>query len=580
MAVFEMETGRARLSLACQGAVGRADQLDAGTKWHFEQETVERGQTTWRFVADRTCWTQKQLAVVLTADEALFRLEVEGRGAIDRVTYFAGYPADLVAEPRATLNQLPWARRPWARAWSGSPRTFQKVSNPQPNAYEEQYLDAGVAQRITCATTFGPEVFNTFFAPPLYAYVFDQAICLGVVAPTEQSRFNHFDYVPAAGWGLELHYDGMTRVDGTWTSPAIRVAACDSAEKGLEAYAGHLRTCGCAPGTGAPTPDWAHQPIFCGWGQQTVWAHESEVGAATPSTGSPVTPGAGGYATQAAYELMVGLLEQHDIPYGTLTIDMGWSTCLTIPVPDADKWPDLKGFVERLHRQGKRVLLWLAAWNPGGLDAGLRMPHAPSLADCCDPSNPEFSRQLAEAVDRAVSPAGLGADGFKLDFSGDLPRGQGYSPAADTWGLSLLHRYVKLVHDAMKAAKDDTVLETHCASPHFADVTEMLRLNDIFCSREDVRPMMAFRARMARIALPGAAIDTDNDPFVSKAAWLDYLRFQPQLGVPSLYTLTHMSSAQQGLAPEALAASDMSEVSRIWHTYMSSLSSGYASPPA
>jgi hypothetical protein len=130
-----------------------------------------------------------------------------------------------------------------------------------------------------------------------------------------------------------------------------------------------------------------------------------------------------------------------------------------------------------------------------------------------------------------------------------------------------MHDYLKLIHGAMKAAKADTVLETHCANPQFADVTEMLRLNDIFCTREDVRASMEFRARVARIALPGYPIDTDNDPFISRAAWLDYMRLQPKLGMPSLYTLTHVSFTKSGTPAEAIPSGDWDEIRKIWTKY-------------
>jgi len=44
---------------------------------------------------------------------------------------------------------------------TGSPPSFGTVLNPQPTLPGPQ--------RVTCATTFGAETFNTFFAPPLYA---------------------------------------------------------------------------------------------------------------------------------------------------------------------------------------------------------------------------------------------------------------------------------------------------------------------------------------------------------------------------------------------------------------------------
>ncbi len=568
---FRLEsTGGGSLRLACQAAVSQPEVLDAGLIWSFEKATTCGETVNWRFAAQQTCWERKFLHVTVTPHEVLFSVEVEGRGAIDRVAFFAGFDPAQLPEPKATFRHLKWAKPVWQRNWSGSHKTFKTVFNPQPTVPGPQRMTAGVSQRITCATTFGPDTFNTFFAPPLYAYVFDDAFCVGMVSKIGESRFNHFDYTATSGWGLELNFDGKISVEERWTSPALRFAPCSGAESGLEDYVAHLRQTGLAPVCESPAPDWAYRPMVCGWGQQTVWANQASKGTA-PTIGTPITPGAGGYASQAAYEEIVRMLDDRKLPYGTLTIDMGWSPCLTIPRPDERLWPDLKGFIERLHRKGKRVFLWLATWNPGGLDESLRMPHDPGLANCCDPTNPEFRRQLVDAVTQAIAPSGLNADGFKVDFTGDLPRGKGYQPTGTLWGLDLMHDYLALIHDAMKGAKSDTVLETHCANPQFADVTEMIRLNDLFCMQEDVRPSMEFRAQMAHIALPRLPIDTDNDPFFSRKAWIDYLRLQPKLGLPSLYSLTHMSFCAEGVPAEPIEDTDWDEIRTMWNDYEAQL---------
>lgn len=569
---FQLESAQGTLRLACQGAVSQPGLLDTGVAWDFV-ESVERGDAViWRFSARQTCWERKFLNVEITPREVLFKLEVEGCGSIDRAVFFAGFSPGLLIESKATFGNLKWSRPAWQRYWSGSEPSFRSVFNPQPTEPGSQQLVSSISQRISCAATFGPEVFNTFFGPPMYAYVFDEAFSIGVAAPIGASRFNHFDYTATAGWGLELNFDGKTTVDGKWTSPALRVAACSSTDAGLTDYVGYLRRTGLAPALTRDVPAWAYRPMVCGWGQQTAWANQDQHGT-RPPVGSPITPGAGGFASQKAYEEIVRMLEERELPYGSLTIDMGWSRCLTIPLPDDRLWPDLKGFIEHLHRKGKRVFLWLATWNPGGLDEGLRMPHDAGAKECCDPTNPVFRQQLADAVAYCVSPEGLNADGFKVDFTSDVPHGAAYRPVGNLWGMDLLHDYVKLIHDSMKAAKAGTVLETHCANPQFADVTEMLRLNDLFCLKEDVRPMMEFRAGLARIAMPGYPIDTDNDPFISRAAWMDYMRLQPTLGLPSLYTLTHMSFTAAGKEAEATRDEDWSDIRRIWTDYLAHLES-------
>ncbi len=565
---FSLESAKGILRLACQGAVSQTGGLDAGLVWEFAESKEQGESVIWRFTAAQTCWKKKYLCVEITPGEILFRLEVEGSGSIDRVAIFAGFSPDLLLDSKATMGSLKWARPAWNRHWSGSPSSFAMVFNPQPVIPGAQRLASTVSQRVTCATTFGPDVFNTFFAPPLFAYGLGDAFSAGLLAPVNASRFNHFAFTSTSGWGFELHYDGKTNVDGRWISPAIRVAPCSDAEAGMRDYADYLRQSGIAPEPSHDIPSWAWRPMVCSWGQQTVWANKEN--GVSPATGTPITPGAGGYASQEACEEIIRMLEERDLPYGTFTIDMGWSCCLTIPSPDTRKWPDMKGFIERLHRKGKRVFLWLATWNPGGLDDALKMPHAKGLQDCCDPTNMLFREKLTAAITHAISPEGLNADGFKVDFTGDLPRGD-YQPAGNLWGLELMHDYLKLIHDAMKAAKQDTVLETHCANPQFADVTEMIRLNDIFSPKEEIRQSMEFRARMAKIALPGYPVDTDNDPFISREAWMDYMRFQPSLGMPSLYTLTHVSFTKPGIPAEAILPCDWDEIRRIWNEYNSKI---------
>jgi len=75
---------------------------------------------------------------------------------------------------------------------------------------------------------------------------------------------------------------------------------------------------------------------------------------------------------------------------------------------------------------------------------------------------------------------------------------------------------------------------THTPNPQFADVTDMLRLNDINTGY-DVIEQMKHRAFIARAAMPDHLIDTDNWPMKNRTEWRRYLALQRHLGVPALY---------------------------------------------
>ena len=102
---------------------------------------------------------------------------------------------------------------------------------------------------------------------------------------------------------------------------------------------------------------------------------------------------------------------------------------------------------------------------------------------------------------------------------------------------------------------------SHTPHPYLQDVVDMVRLNDINHGR-DINESMTHRARVAAIACPTISIDTDDWPMPDKDAWRAYTRLQPQLGVPSLYYVTHIDSTG-----EALDAEDYRLIRESWAQY-------------
>jgi hypothetical protein len=83
------------------------------------------------------------------------------------------------------------------------------------------------------------------------------------------------------------------------------------------------------------------------------------------------------------------------------------------------------------------------------------------------------------------------------------------------------------------------LIMTHTAHPYFADVTDMIRLNDVN-TRAPVLAQMEHRAKVARAVCPQLLIDTDNWPMADPDSFRAYVAEQPNLGVPSLYYATHL----------------------------------------
>jgi hypothetical protein len=102
---------------------------------------------------------------------------------------------------------------------------------------------------------------------------------------------------------------------------------------------------------------------------------------------------------------------------------------------------------------------------------------------------------------------------------------------------------------------------TQTPHPAFADVTDMVRLNDMLrlddpgpVRPETVVPQMRHRAAVAAAALPDRLVDTDDWTIPDLATWREYLAVKPELGVPSLYYATHLDLTGEPLEEEDYAA--------------------------
>jgi hypothetical protein len=160
---------------------------------------------------------------------------------------------------------------------------------------------------------------------------------------------------------------------------------------------------------------------------------------------------------------------------------------------------------------------------------------------------------------------GYNADGFKIDFTARVPAGAGMRLTGDLWGLELMRRYLEILASEARLVKPDALIMTHTPHPYLADVTDMIRLNDINCA-QDVNRAMTIRARVARIACPEAVIDTDNWPVASRAEWRKYLALQPELGVPSLYFANAIDASR-----EPLEAEDYELIREVWRQHRAGL---------
>jgi hypothetical protein len=402
-----------------------------------------------------------------------------------------------------------------------------------------------------------------------------------VLAPVDELRFTEMRYAPLdGGFLLELDYDGQTTVTGSFVTPTVILRRAADPWQGLARYRTDLVERGFAPDRPvAAAAGWWTEPIFCGWGAQCAGApvpgqprshpyYLSELGPAVVPPGLPV---AFDLARQDRYDEWLGRLARHGVVPGTIVVDDRWQLAYGTGEPDPARWPDLRGWIAERHAAGQRVLLWWKAWDPTGLPASECVTDAGGAPVAADPGSPAYLARLAEIGRRLLHPDGLDADGFKVDFTQRAPTGRGLrrptAAAGAPWGIAALHRMLAALYRAAKAAKPDALVVTHTPHPAFADVCDMIRLNDLL-ERDPAGAavpavdQLAFRHAVVSRVLPHHLVDTDQWPIANRAQWRAYVAAQGNLGVPALYYATRIDRSGEDLTP-----ADLDLVADAWRTY-------------
>ena len=503
-----------------------------------------------RVEAVSNVWRRKRL--VFRCHETVLEawVEVEGDGALSDCHLFGGYSSGQLR---------------WGSGFFQSAARHSAVWNPEPWQSERRELPPAESTVIDVLGTSLPGKGHWFFAPAPFCYGLrgghGRWTMVGLGAPLEGQTFTGFHYDATEGaYSLRLTYEGQTRVSGPFRTPSV-VFTFGAADPyaGLERYVaalGALEFLAPRAARSKPAPDWWSEPIFCGWGAQcslaSVAAKQGEQVAGAPA-----------FSRQEHCDRFLDALADRGLVPGTVVLDDKWQHDYGTNVVDTEKWPDLPGWIARRHAGGQRVLLWWKAWDPAGLPVEQCVRNGAGTAVAADPSNPAYEATLRASVRRMLGPragGGYDGDGFKVDFSARTPSGPGLVRHGGEWGVSLLHRLLWILYDEAKRVKPEALIMTHTPNPHFADVTDMLRLNDVNTGA-DVVAQMRHRAAVARAACPDLLIDTDNWPMPSKAAWREYVRVQPELGVPSLYFATHVDSG------EALLDEDYAAVRACWEAW-------------
>jgi len=540
---------------------------------------------------DRLSWDEKSTLwskryhLDVHADHIEFHAEVRGEGRVDSIRFFDAIEATGFVPHFALTKHFNDKTQTGARAYStGSPTAFTRVFCPEPNSYARQEFRPYEYAQVSVNADLDYCGGNFIANPGLFCFAVSadpgrEWLTFGLAVDPGEHHFSEYEYLGGDDFALNLNCWGAPRICGYYRTPRMVMVSGVTAKDAVAKYVRVLRDSGLVPGISREQATWWQRPIVCGWGHQ---CYQADLFRIRSPPERPADNAAYMLSTQTNYRDLVERFDASDLPWGTLIIDARWFQAGGLKNVDAGRWPDLRGFIDMLHRDGKRVLLWWGPWDPDGISADQCVRFlpadgpgrqnrpgrlakfgapAPGRKLAVDITLPEVQLRIREQI--RVLLGEFGADGLKVDHLSAAPGIYGMAfPDASSglFGVEAAYKCMALLYETAKDVKPDALIIGQSPNPYFADVQDMLRLGDVYAHRQDsVAAEMSFRAEMARAADPSWLIDADGWPMPSLTAFREYVEVQPGLGVPSLYYATHLDTTG-----EALTEADFALIRRAW----------------
>ncbi len=271
-------------------------------------------------------------------------------------------------------------------------------------------------------------------------------------------------------------------------------------------------------------PVWWKRALVSTWGEQRV----NQMTDDHPNFNSQWVKD---YVTQQQYAL--------DSLKFNLIIENKWALNDGDPTP-SDRFQDLRKLIDWCHDQGLKVILFWKAWKVEARALPVRMGVIDG--EYIDATHPLFESYVDSCCQMLFGngPDQLDADGLKIDrlFLTRDPSKANYANSSLGIGFREAHRYLQSFYRTAKKYKPDALVISSAIDPHFADVQDMVRVNDDW----DNRTVREKRARIITQALPGMLIDGDAADLPAAIAPYHYVT-SIMYGIPSIQYLTRFHDA-------------------------------------
>lgn len=525
-------------------------------------------------------------------DHVEYYYTLNGEGDIDTLRFFEGtYAKGYEEDFYLTKHFNDKLTTPYRNYSQASPVGFKTVFNPEANSYSKQYFDFFESSQIGVNSDLDYCGGNFVFNPGIFCHLLasdrsSEWVTLGLAVNPGEHYFSEFEYVGGTEFGLNLNYWGLFRVKGLFTSPKIIITTDAEEESALKRYISILTNKNLIKLEEHNYKKWWYGPIVCGWGHQSYMGDLFRIRSPKERQKDESV-----YymCTQANYENLVKTIDSKKLDWNILIIDSRWFISGGLKLVDNGRWPNMKSFVDEIHKRGKKVLLWWAPWNPEGFLSDECITYSESEARGKVNRPGRFAKygpinegsKLAPDVTldsvkemilsslKMILGSGVndfGFDGLKIDHVAGTPGMYGLkfpNGSKKLYGIELLKYYYDFLYSEAKRINGDCLIIGQSPNPYFANCFDMMRLGDIYTHKKSsVNEEMIFRAKMAKIANPNWLIDMDGWPLPSLDAFRKYMAIQPLYGVPSLYYVTNLDTTG-----EEIPNNYFEEISKTWIEY-------------
>ena len=509
--------------LAACNKPGKIDFTEDTTPLIFRKES---DSIILSFEEKSSLWNKKTHIITMTENEILYKCIVEGKGKVDKIYFFRGFKNGKE---------------------SGSAPGFDRIFSAAPNFHEKMYFHP--SDYITIDAGISEFAGGNCLASPYYFYGLNDSreniwVGVGPAVKPGENQFDSFEMNPRCkinqtkwapdnmlGGGFAYVYNGHLKIDGEYKFPPLLFTFGNSEWDVLKKHSTYSRKKNLIPNNKRRVPKKWLEPIFCGWHEQVAITFEGakrddEMGTSVFNT-----------ATQKNYRRWLKILEKNNCKPGTIIIDAQWQLDKGNNIVNPQKFPDLRGFIDKCHRDNQLVLLWIDLWNKEGVPDDECILQD-GKAKTVDPTNPKYEERLRKSIRRIILSEDkcYNADGIKVDGMLNLRIGKNLKVKGNLYGLELQKKILLIISDEAKKCKKGAIIQVFTPHPYLSDVIDMVRLGDMYTVKASCEDSMLHRARIYKTLMPGVPIDTDGQ-FVHNILknWRDIFELQAKIGIPTLY---------------------------------------------